>query len=97
MDNPILEVVWSPEAERSFYEILLYLTEEWSVASAKKFDAKVEKLIGLLQTQYKLCPASKQKYLRKCLVIKQTSMIYRVMGNRLEIILFIDNRSHHSF
>ena len=42
------EIIWSPEAEKDFQNILLYLKENWSLQSAEKFTAntfkKLEKL-----------------------------------------------------
>jgi plasmid stabilization system protein ParE len=72
-----LEVLWSPQAELSYLEILAYIIEEWSVRDAENFDNKTERLIEKLRTNQHLCPKSKIVDLRKCMVTHQTSLVYR--------------------
>jgi len=43
--NKKLPVIWSPVAEQTYTDIILYLASEWSLNTAKKFDAKTDKLI----------------------------------------------------
>lgn len=95
--NKELPVIWAPVAEQTYTKIILFLISEWSLNSAKKFDEKTEKLIDMLRTQHKLCPESKIKNLRKCLISSQTSLIYRIYNDYLEIVVFIDNRSRHHY
>lgn len=95
--NKELPVIWSPVAEQTYADIILFLISEWSLNSAKKFDKKTDKLIDTLRTQHKLCPESKIKNLRKCMISPQTSLIYRIHNDYLEIVAFIDNRSIHRF
>lgn len=44
--NKKLPVIWSPAAEQTYTDIILYLIPEWSLNSAKKFDKKTDKLIN---------------------------------------------------
>ncbi len=92
-----LEVFWSPQAELSYLKILTYIINEWSVKDAENFDNKTERLIKKLQTNKNLCPKSKIESLRKCLVTSQTSLIYRIFNDSIEIVNFISNYSLHKY
>lgn len=96
MDSAI-EVIWSPQAEISYLGILSYIIDEWSVKDADNFDNKTERLIEKLKTNLSLCPKSKIVDLRKCLITHQTSMVYRVVGNCIEIVDFISNYTLHGY
>jgi plasmid stabilization system protein ParE len=92
-----LEVLWSPQAELSYLKILSYIIDEWSVKDADNFDKKTERLIAKLRTNQNLCPKSNIENLRKCLVSHQTSLVYRVENNCIEIVDFISNYSLHGY
>jgi plasmid stabilization system protein ParE len=93
-DTPVL---WSPLAEETYLNILNYLIDNWSVNIAQQFDDKVESLLKHISKHTKLCPKSKHKDLRKCVITHQTSLIYRITSTHIELIVFIDNRSQHSY
>ncbi len=44
-----------------------------------------------------LCPASKLLTYRKCVVSKQTSLIYTIHDTSIFLITFIDNRALHNY
>lgn len=91
-------IVWSPRAEETYLKILEYILLNWSVKEAEDFENKITGLIGRLRFYKNLCPPSpKKKQLRKCVVTSQTSIIYRVKKQTIEIVAFIDNRSRHSY
>ena len=93
------KIVWSPLAEEKYFEILVFLIENWSVSIAKEFESKVDSLLFRLSVHQNLCPASKiHKNLRRCVITPQTSLIYRIRdGNVIEIVAFFDNRSNYSY
>jgi len=92
-----LNVVWSPIAEVKYLDILKYIIENWSINDADNFDKKTNSLIEKITTNHKLCPKSNIANCRKCVVTSQTSMIYRLNSNCLEIISFISNYSKHKY
>lgn len=95
--NKILPVIWSPLAESSYLKILEYIISKWSLNAAKEFDKKVETLINKLAHFHKLCPLSKKRNLRRCVVTPQTTLVYRIEKNAIELVAFIDNRSDHEY
>jgi len=92
-----LNIIWSPIAEVEYLSILKYIIENWSVNDADNFNDKTNSLIEKITTNHKLCPKSNLTNFRKCVVSSQTSMIYRINSNSIEIISFISNYSKHKF
>ena len=92
-----LNIIWSPIAEIEYLKILEYIIENWSVNDAINFDDKANSLIDKITTNHKICPKSEIANLRKCVVTHQTSLIYRINSNNIEIIDFISNYSSHNY
>jgi plasmid stabilization system protein ParE len=91
-------VSWSPLAEKTYLKTLSQILDRWTLKEAEDFEAKVENLISNLKTNKHLCPPSlKQKHLRRCILAPQTSLIYQITDNTIEIVAFFDNRSKHNY
>lgn len=91
------KIVWTSAATDTFYEILEYLIDTWSVDIALKFEDKTRDLLKLLKQNQFLCPPSKiNKHLRKCRITKQTSVVYQMVKDDIHLITFIDNRAINS-
>lgn len=91
-------IYWSPEAEVTYLETIKFILEQWPVEVAEDFEQLVEDLLNRLRQHKNLCPSSpKHKKLRKCVISEQTSLIYRVNANEIELVAFIDNRSVHKY
>lgn len=91
------KVVWSYCARQSYLNALEFILLKWTVKEALKLEKAVNELIIKLQHNQRLCPKSLKVSVRKCVVSKQTSMIYQVNRNDIVIIDFLDNRSDHIF
>ncbi|MFW6275750.1 MAG: type II toxin-antitoxin system RelE/ParE family toxin [bacterium] len=91
-------ISWSPLAEETYLKTLNQILDRWSVKEAEDFEAKVDSLIEKLKIQKRLCPPSdKQKSLRRCVIAPQTSLVYQIKENIIELVAFFDNRSEHYF
>ena len=91
-------IVWSDLAFLSYTDVVNYLTENYSLDTAIGFDEAVERLLGDLRSFKHYCPPYESRpALRKCVVNRHTSMIYRVEGNTLHLVTFFDNRGIHPF
>ena len=90
-------IVWSEEAKLSYENTIDFILENWEIEIAERFEKITNTLLDQLLINKKLCPESKIKALRKCILHKNTSLIYRVRKNNIELVAFIDNRSEHSF
>ena len=95
--SKIDKVIWSPLANDTFVEIIDYLVEKWSEVEASDFYDKVRVLITNLKKNNHLCPTAKVNGYRKCVVNKQTSLVYRLNADCIELIVFLDNRANHRY
>ena len=91
-------ITWSPLAEETYLKTLSQILEHWTLKEAEDFEAKVNSLLEKLKIHKQLCPHSgKQKNLRRCVITPQTSLIYQIKANTIELIAFFDNRSQHQY
>ena len=91
------KIVWSKEALDALDQILEYVFEKWGINPVIDLQNEIERLIIAIGNNKKLCPDSKITGLRKCVLSKQTSLVYKIVKSQLEIVTFIDNRSKHSY
>ncbi|MNE26539.1 hypothetical protein D3C87_06100 [compost metagenome] len=91
------KIVWSTEALDTLDGILEYIFEEWGINSVLDLQNEIERLIVAIGNNKKLCPDSKIIGLRKCVLSKQTSLVYRIVKSRLEIVTLVDNRSEQKY
>jgi plasmid stabilization system protein ParE len=91
------KVVWSSEAIDALDHILEYVFEEWGINPVLDLQNEIERVIIAIGNNKRLCPDSKRIGLRKCILSKQTSLIYKITKSQLEIVTFIDNRSVHKY
>ncbi len=91
-------ISWSPLAEETYLKTLSLILDRWTLKEAEDFEAKVNSLIEKLKIHNQLCPPSgKQKFLRLCVITPQTSLIYQIKANTIELVAFFDNRSNHKY
>ena len=90
-------VVWTIEATLSFTETISNIFSKWNLSIVEKFEQLVYDLINRLGVHQELCPPSSKSGYRKCVVSEQTSLIYRIRNERVELMLFIDNRSNNDY
>lgn len=88
---------WSPKSLDSFESITLQILERWNFETALLFDKKVESMIRQLESNPKIFQVSKKSNLRRCVIHKNISLIYRVQKKTVELIVFVDNRDGHGF
>ena len=89
----VKKVSFSPEANGRLAEIVSYLVNEWSQASAMKFlnilDHKIEN-IKLFPKSYPALNVNQK--VRCCKVVKQISIYYRIHESEIEVVTLFDNR-----
>jgi len=76
-------------------DILLdYLEEEWSLKIADNFEKIFGDKLSHIAKYPESCIKSRQFFnLHLCIVTKQTSFLYRINNNEIEVITVFDNRS----
>lgn len=94
----MLNVYWSPHAKESYAAILEQLFQYYSPETILAIDDKVEKLIENISRNRFLCPKSSHFVnVRCCVINKNLSVAYTIVGDEVEIVTFFDNRSKHGF
>ncbi|MHA3787345.1 type II toxin-antitoxin system RelE/ParE family toxin [Flavobacterium hauense] len=88
------KVVLSKLAQKKLNILLNYLEDEWSLAVANNFEVYFEEKLLHISSYPESCIESGIfRNLRKCIVTKQTSFLYRIKNEYIEIITVFDNRS----
>jgi len=87
-------VSWSPLSKETYLKTLKDVLEKWNKKEAMNVKTLIDEKVSALENNKYLCPPSKKQDLRKCVISKQTSLIYEVVNNKIELLLFIDNREN---
>lgn len=86
-------VFQSPLAEKKLFQLLEYLEVEWGRSSRKSFIKKFRSAVSNLEgVPYSFPLVDQDRGIHKCVVTKQTSLYYRIVGKEIEIITLMDNR-----
>lgn len=85
---------FSPLAEKKLIDLLNYLIEEWSIAAKDNFRQILDEKLHQVSYFPESCIQSKRFFnLHLCVVTKQTSFLYRIKNDEIEVITVFDNRS----
>ena len=88
---------WTKEADITYYNTIAFIFEKWTIKEVLHFESLTDQLLFNLSSNHKLCPELKKLKLRKCVISEQTSLVYRVVSKKIELITFVDNRSSHQY
>jgi plasmid stabilization system protein ParE len=89
-------VIWSPTSRITYYQILEYLVEKWTVNELEAFIDRTEEIINLICDNPLLYPYSSNSDTHRCVVVKQISLFYRIKTTNIELLVFWDNRQDPS-
>ena len=87
-----LIIKWTLRAKADYIAILEYLDVNWTKKELQKFTNKTNAIIVQIAENPQAFPSSKRKDIRKCGLIKQVSIYYRIKKNEIELLTFWDNR-----
>lgn len=88
-----LKVNFSKTAEKNLNDVLDFIEARWSEKSKKIFIIKFEKAISIIIMNPEIFPKSfvNKKY-RKCVITKQSSLLYTFSSNEIRIHTIFDTR-----
>lgn len=70
-----------------------YLIEEWSLQSNLKFLERLDAKLEIIKSNPKVFPESEyEQGLRRCVITKQTSILYEIKDDVISVLTVIDNR-----
>lgn len=90
------EIIWSPIAKISYLTILEYLQENWPEQVMENFIDRTEEALGHICSNPFLYTYSVEINAYKCVVTKQVSLLYRIIFDKAELLVFWDNRQNPS-
>ena len=92
-----MQVIWSKAAQKSYLNTLKSILDRWTLKEGEAFETKVFSFVKTLSTNNRLCPPSKIVNYRRCVISKQTSLVYEISGNTIMLVAFVDNKSQHKY
>jgi len=87
-----LEIILTPKAKETFLATILLIKFKWGDKSAEKFVERTYTVLDTIAQQPFLYKAYQGNDVRKGLITKHTSLVYRVVHDRIEVLFFWDNR-----
>ena len=90
-----LEIYWTKRADKKFDRILEYLQIEWGENVAKAFTKKVYEFLDILSEFPEIGTIeNKENGIHGFTIIKQVNLFYRISGDKIILLNFLDNRQH---
>ena len=92
-----LTLFWSETAKISYYEIIEFISKRWGQKIIVRFDQQVQEQLTLIQKHpYLWKESEKIRLARKCQINPLITLYYRINDQRVELLLFWDNRKNPS-
>ena len=86
-----MNVIWSPQAKKDFWNNIDYLVAEWSEKIVLNFIEKVNTTIDFLKNDNVLFVKANYKNVYKVVITKHISLYYRIENNKIELLRFWNN------
>ena len=88
-----MKVIWTPEASETFNSNVDYLLTEWGDQVTYDFLSRVDEVVGNIKSNPEIYPfLSKNDQIRRCVVVKQITLYYRVISSeRIDQLTFWNN------
>ncbi len=83
-----MEIVWSDDATKDYFDNIDFLLREWSDEVAINFIDEVASVIELLKIYPNLYPKSAYKSIRRAVISKQISLFYTVTDSTILLVRF---------
>jgi plasmid stabilization system protein ParE len=88
-----LPIKWSPASKDGFAVLLDYVETHFGLDAALKLLDKTDTVLDGIAEHPELFPASKKSpHIRKAVLTKQTSLLYRIETHEIQLLHFWDNR-----
>jgi plasmid stabilization system protein ParE len=87
------KISWTQSAIEDYQDVITYLIESWSLATATAFESIVNrKLATLSQQPYLGIASQKQIFIRSILLTKHNRLYYRIKEDTIELLGIFDTR-----
>lgn len=89
-----LPVIWSPASRDEYADLLAYLESEFGLESALNFMDKTDAALDQISSFPESGVPTLKETVRKKTINKQTSVLYQVYEEAIELLHFWDNRQN---
>ena len=86
------EIILTPRANETLLSLILFIQTKWGEKSVEKFVERAYKTLDTIASQPYIFKAYRETNVRKGFISKQTSVVYGINHNRIEVLFFWDNR-----
>lgn len=91
----LAKIIWSPRARRSFDSLVSFLEKKWEQKVVRNLFKEVNRALSNISQNPELYPICiTHKNLRRCVIKRKTIMLYRIVDNNIEIVVFADGRQN---
>jgi plasmid stabilization system protein ParE len=92
------EIIWHPEAQEDYRDILSYLLDKWSFEVADKFTSQLDESLQLLVRHHHLgIRIGRLRSVRKIALAPHYSLCYTFLNNQIIVLNILDNRMLQDF
>ena len=88
------EIIWLPKAEERFAEIIDYLGKNWNDKVIADFIRKTNHKLSQIKQRPKMFRRSDKMNIYEALITKHNLLLYRIVGNKIELLTFFDTRQN---
>ena len=90
----MMKIVWSADAVADYEHNINYLLEAWGTKETQQFIDEVSEMLSTISKMPELFPLSDYRNVRKCVVRKQISILYRVSDKQIELVRIWNNKQN---
>ena len=83
-----MDVIWSPQAKKDYWQNIDYLEAEWTFQDVVNFIDKVDNIIHLLLKNNIEFISTNYKNVNKVVITKQITLYYRINSKSVELLRF---------
>ena len=88
------KIIWTPEAEQTFTQVVDYLHTEWTDKEVRNFITLTDTIVRLIAEYPHIGRHSLKKDSREVIVTKHNLLLYKEYVERIDLISFFDTRQH---
>ena len=90
------KIIWSPEADETFENVIQYLNENWSEKVITNFVSETQRVINLISKNPFLFRASERENIFEAIITKHNLLLYQLNYETKEVELLgvFDTRQH---
>jgi hypothetical protein len=83
-----MEIIWSPQSKKDYWQNIDYLEVEWTFQDVINFIKKVDYTLQMLLKNNIEFTTTNYKNTNKVVITKQITLYYRINSNTIELLRF---------